>query len=71
MTRRKTGTGKKELREVTDAEIDAAIASFAEPAPAAPATQLHDLFNQQVRQVLDASDLGRFAVVVKDCLAVA
>jgi hypothetical protein len=59
--RKASSTRPRKLRPVTDAEIDAAIASFAMPAPDAGAntgsTQLHELFNQQVRSVLDASDL--------------
>ena len=62
MARRKaSSTGGRKLRPVTDDEIDAAIASFAMPAADAgsdaSSTQLHELFNQQVRSVLDASDL--------------
>jgi hypothetical protein len=62
MAKRKASSpGRRKLRPVTDAEIDAAIASFAMPAPETgsntSSTQLHELFNQQVRSVLDASDL--------------
>jgi hypothetical protein len=69
--RKASSTGGRKLRPVTDDEIDAAIASFAMPADtgagsdagsddgsSARSTPLHDLFNQQVRSVLDASDLN-------------
>lgn len=43
------------LRPVTDAEIDAAITeTLAETVPPA----LHDLFNQQVREVMDDAGLS-------------
>jgi hypothetical protein len=58
MAKRKSKTPRRPVREVSDAEIDAVIAqSFAEPAPAGGTGPLHELFNQQVRSVLDASDL--------------
>jgi hypothetical protein len=59
MAKRKSGNPRPPLQEVSDAEIDAVIAQqMAEPAPpAAGSGPLHDLFNQQMRSVLDASDL--------------
>jgi hypothetical protein len=57
MAKRKSKTPRRPLQEVSDAEIDAVIAqSFAAPV-VAPTSPLHELFNQQVRSVLDASDL--------------
>lgn len=58
MAKCKTKAPRRPLREVSDAEIDAAIAqAAADVPPAGGGSQLHDLFNQQVRSVLDASDL--------------
>ena len=58
MTKRKPNTPRPPLREVSDAEIDAVIAQALTDAPlASGAGPLHELFNQQVRSVLDASDL--------------
>ncbi len=58
MTKRRSSVRRPKLREVTQAEIDAAIATtLPDPAPAGGASFLHDLFNQQVRAVMDASDL--------------
>jgi hypothetical protein len=57
MAKRKSGNPRPPLQQVSDEEIDAVIAQqMAEPA-AGPGP-LHDLFGQQVRSVLDASDLG-------------
>jgi hypothetical protein len=58
MSKRKPGTRASKLRPVTEAEIDEAIAAYLPPAPSPAASQLHELFNQQVRQTLDASDLS-------------
>jgi formate dehydrogenase maturation protein FdhE len=58
MAKRKSKAPLRPVREVSDAEIDAAIAqTLATPIPASATSPLHDLFNQQVRSVLDASDL--------------
>jgi hypothetical protein len=47
----------RELRPVTDAEIDEAVAqTLATPTPA-PAPYLHELFDQQTRAILESSDL--------------
>jgi hypothetical protein len=54
MTKRKAPG--RELRPVTDAEIDAVLnAAFA--APPAERLSLHDLFDQQARAVLESSEL--------------
>jgi hypothetical protein len=59
MAKRKSKAPPRPVREVSDAEIDAAIAqTLATPVPVSGTSPLHDLFNQQVRAVLDASDLG-------------
>jgi hypothetical protein len=58
MAKRKSKMPPRQVREVSDAEIDAAIAqTLAMPVPASGTSPLHDLFDQQVRSVLDASDL--------------
>jgi len=52
----KRSKSRPQLKPVTDAEIDAVIAeAFPVTAPAPSA--LHDLFDQQVRAVMDAADL--------------
>jgi hypothetical protein len=43
---------------VTDAEIDAAIGETMIASPPADASALHDLFNQQIRAVLDDAGLS-------------
>lgn len=58
MAKHRPPTRPRPLRAVSDAEIDAAIAQSAvELAPTRGSGSLHDLFNQQVRSVLDSSDL--------------
>ena len=58
MSKRKPPTQPRQLRPVSDLEIDTTIAQFAnEPVPVVGKASLHELFNQQVRSVLDASDL--------------
>jgi len=51
---------RRPLRDVTDAEIDAAIdATFAAAAAnAANATAMHQLFDQQIREVMDDAGLS-------------
>lgn len=48
---------KHALREVTDTEIDDVAREFAQSA-AASATDLHALFNRQVRDILDNAGLA-------------
>lgn len=58
MPKHKPPTKPQPLRPVSDAEIDAVIAqSTVEPTRNAGALSLHELFSQQVRTVLDSSDL--------------
>ena len=58
MAKHKPANRTRRLRAVSDAEIDAAIVqSTAEPVQAGGTTSLHELFSQQVRSVLDSSDL--------------
>ena len=55
MTKRKQP--RRKLTAVTDAEIDQVLAeAFTPPDPAATAS-LHDLFTQQMREMLDTCDL--------------
>ncbi len=59
MARRKTRTPRRRLTPVSDGEIDTVLAEAlaAKPAQTAAASPLHELFNQQVRAVIDAADL--------------
>jgi|tagenome__1003787_1003787.scaffolds.fasta_scaffold15716771_1 hypothetical protein len=59
MAARKTKPGRRKLRPVTDAEIDAVLPDTLLPPPpaAAAVSPLHEMFNSQVRAVLETSDL--------------
>jgi hypothetical protein len=55
MTKRKPQ--KRELRPVTDTEIDEVLAEALAGPPPAPTPSLHELFDQQTRAILESPDL--------------